>query len=72
MTLRGRPVRQDTRLGVFGRHDPYPFDYIVWHTFYEEKWGGKLSTCNGRGITRRHPSRHIAEDWRQYSLSREF
>ncbi len=69
MTLHGRLVEQDTKWGYSVRHDPYPFDYTVWHTFYEEN--GVVNYLRATGeVFEDSPSRHFAEDWRQYSLSR--
>ena len=55
-------------MGIFGRHDPHPFDYIVRHTLYEEH--GVVNYLRATGeVFNDSPSRHFAEDWRQYSLS---
>lgn len=60
--------RAGHQVGIFGRQDPYPFDHIIWHTFYEEN--GVVNYLRATGeVFEDSPSRHFAEDWRQYSLS---
>lgn len=63
------------RVGLFGRHDPYPFDYIVEHKLYEQD--GVVYMIGVHGHTLRWfatgnpagPStKYFSQDWQRYSL----
>lgn len=55
------------QVGLFGHHDPYPFDYIVVHRLYEQD--GTVQQIGVLGHTLRGLSpRHFAQDWQRYTL----
>jgi hypothetical protein len=55
------------RASLFGRHDPYPFDYVVQHHLYVQD--GTVHLVGALGHTLRGLSpQHFAQDWQRYTL----
>ena len=60
------------RVGLFGRHELYPFDYVVEHTLYEQD--GIVSMIGIYGHIPGWPadewseSQHFIHDWQRHSL----
>ena len=66
---------QDYQLGpeyttsLFGRHTPYPFDYVVEHRWYADK-NGIINLLGVTGYSLNwSPPQHFIQDWQRYSLS---
>ncbi len=59
---------QSYRVSLFGRHSPYPFDYVVRLRWYEGK-NGVVSLFGVTGSALNwSPPQHFAQDWQRYSL----
>ena len=63
------------RIGLFGRHDPYPFDYVVEHQAYEGDGTVNLIGIRGHSLARFAASEpggflaeHFSVDWQRYAL----
>jgi hypothetical protein len=60
------------KVGLFGRHGSYPFDYVVAHTFYEKE--GTVSLIGAQGHVPGWPAKEwslsprFAQDWDRYTL----
>ena len=54
---------------LFGRHSPYPFDYVIHHQLYERDGIVYLLGVTGYAIGW-SPPQHFTQDWQQYSLDR--
>jgi hypothetical protein len=52
---------------LFGRHSPYPFDYVVEHRFYERDNVVYLLGVTGYSLGW-SPPQHFTQDWQRYSL----
>jgi hypothetical protein len=62
-------------VSLLGRHDPYPFDYVVEHTLYEQDGTVQLLGAIGHALggatwytSEWPPPRHFAQDWQRYTL----
>ncbi|MCP4611309.1 MAG: hypothetical protein GY845_21570 [Planctomycetes bacterium] len=59
-------------VGLFGRHDPSPFDYVLVHSIYEQD--GIVSLIGVRGHVPGWPAdewvvpQHFVLDWQRYTL----
>jgi hypothetical protein len=60
------------KVGLLGRHESYPFDYVVGHIFYEQE--GIVSLIGAQGHVQGWPasewslSPRFAQDWGRYTL----
>ncbi len=54
--------------GLFGRHEPYPFDYTIRHRWFDENGVVKLFGVTGSALNW-SPPQYFAQDWRRYSLA---
>lgn len=65
--------REDPNLGttytasLFGRHSPYPFDYVVEHRWYDHNGIVYLFGVTGYSLNW-SPPQHFTQDWQRYSL----
>jgi hypothetical protein len=54
------------RVALFGRHDPYPFEYMLEHEIYEH--GGIVSLIGARAQTfGGQPMGELLQDWTRYT-----
>ncbi len=72
------PIQWGTayQVGLFGRHGPYPFDYVVQHTLFVEEGGVQLIGVEGHALDGPTwltpgwpPTQHFEADWARYSLA---
>jgi hypothetical protein len=54
-------------VGLFGRHEPYPFDYVISHRLYERDNVVYLIGVTGYSLGW-SPPQHFTQDWQRYSL----
>jgi len=56
------------RVALFGRHDPYPFEYMLEHEIYE--FGGLVSLIGARTKTfGGQPIGELLQDWTRYTIN---
>ena len=54
------------RVAIFGRHDPYPYEYMLEHEIYE--YGGLVSLIGARAQTfGGQPMEELLQDWTRYT-----
>lgn len=54
-------------VGLFGRHSPYPYDYVIQHQVYERDGVVFLLGVKGYSLNW-SPPQHFGQDWQRYSL----
>ena len=56
------------RVALFGRHDPYPFEYMLEHEIYE--YGGLVSLIGARAqMFGGQPFGELLQDWTRYTAN---